>query len=39
VKYVCRGPFLVAVYGVFILCRDVLLHYVEMYYLLVWAVR
>jgi len=30
VKSVCRGPFLVAVCGVFILLRDVLLHYVEM---------
>jgi hypothetical protein len=27
VKSVCRGPFIVAVYGVFILRRDVLLHY------------
>ena len=36
VKSVCRGPFLVVVYGVFILRRDVLvlLHYVEMQYLL-----
>jgi hypothetical protein len=30
VKSVCRGPFVVAVYGVFNLRRDVLLHYVEM---------
>jgi len=30
VKSVCRGPFLVTVYGVFVLLRDVLLHYVEM---------
>jgi len=30
VKSVCRGPFPVAVYGVFIPRRDVLLHYVEM---------
>jgi len=35
VKSLCRGRFLVAVYGAF---RDVLLYYVEMY-LLVWAVR
>jgi len=30
VKSVCLGPFLVAVYVVFILCTNVLLHYVEM---------
>ena len=30
VKSVCYGPFLVDAYGVFILCRDVLLHYVEI---------
>jgi hypothetical protein len=38
VKLVCRGPFLLSVYGVFILRRDVLLHDVEIH-LLVWAVR
>jgi len=30
VKSLCCGPFLVAAYGVFILRRDVLLHYVDM---------
>ena len=41
VKSVCRGPFLVAEYGVFILGRevlDVLLQYVEMC-LIVWVGR